>query len=408
MLAVPVEGVPLRRHRDIRTLDPFTKVPGPVTTPSVRESEPWRDLSAEAHIKIDQLVKVFGETRAVDEVSLGIHRGELFSLLGGSGCGKTTLLRMLAGFVTPDAGSIVIDGQDVSRVPPYERPVNMMFQSYALFPHMTVEDNVAFGLRRDGVEKGEIKRRVGEALELVQLGALARRKPGQLSGGQRQRVALARSIIKRPKVLLLDEPLSALDKKLREATQYELRLIQEQVGITFVMVTHDQEEAMTMSTRIAVMNHGKIVQVGTPSEIYEYPQSRFVADFIGSVNLFEGRLKESLADHAVIESAEAGADLVVSHAAGHLPGAALCVAVRPEKLRLAKAADGLDLPNGLAGRVRDVAYLGDSCVYHVTLESGKVVTATAPNLGRWRDQPFGRDEEVIVGWTAQASILVEP
>jgi putrescine transport system ATP-binding protein len=379
-----------------------------VTHPSVRDSEPWRDPSAEAHIKIDQLVKIFGDTRAVDEVSLQIHRGELFSLLGGSGCGKTTLLRMLAGFVTPDAGSIVIDGQDVSRVPPYERPVNMMFQSYALFPHMSVEDNVAFGLRRDGVEKTEIKRRVGEALELVQLENLARRKPGQLSGGQRQRVALARSIIKRPKVLLLDEPLSALDKKLREATQFELRTIQEQVGITFVMVTHDQEEAMTMSTRIAVMNHGKIVQVGKPNEIYEFPHNRFVADFIGSVNLFEGQLKDSFTDHALVESAEAGGDLAVGPVTGYAPGAALCVAVRPEKLHLAKPGEGLDLPNRLAGRVRDVAYLGDSCVYHVVLDGGKIVKATAPNLGRWDDQPFQRDEAVTVGWSAAAAILVDP
>ena len=379
-----------------------------MTHPSVRDSEPWRDPSAEAHIKIDQLVKAFGDTRAVDEVSLDIHRGELFALLGGSGCGKTTLLRMLAGFVTPDAGRIVIDGQDVSRVPPYERPVNMMFQSYALFPHMSVEDNVAFGLRRDGVEKTEIRRRVGEALDLVQLGPLAKRKPGQLSGGQRQRVALARSIIKRPKVLLLDEPLSALDKKLREATQYELRQIQEQVGITFVMVTHDQEEAMTMSTRIAVMNHGKIVQVGKPNEIYEFPQSRFVADFIGSVNLFEGRLKQSFSDHALVESPEVGADLTVGPAGTHAPGAALCVAVRPEKLRLAKPGEGLDLPNRLPGRVRDIAYLGDACVYHVTLAGGKIVKATAPNLGRWDDQPFSRDQEVTVGWAAAASILVDP
>ena len=379
-----------------------------MTHPSVRDSEPWRDPSAEAHIKIDQLVKLFGDTRAVDEVSLDIHRGELFALLGGSGCGKTTLLRMLAGFVTPDAGRIVIDGQDVSRVPPYERPVNMMFQSYALFPHMSVEDNVAFGLRRDGVDKGEIKRRVGQALDLVQLGPLAKRKPGQLSGGQRQRVALARSIIKRPKVLLLDEPLSALDKKLREATQYELRQIQEQVGITFVMVTHDQEEAMTMSTRIAVMNHGKIVQVGKPNEIYEFPHSRFVADFIGSVNLFEGRLKQSFSDHALVESAEAGADLTVGPAGTYAPGAAICVAVRPEKLKLSKSGEGLELPNRLAGRVRDIAYLGDACVYHVTLAGGKLVKATAPNLGRWDDQPFARDEEVTVGWAAAASILVDP
>ncbi|HLZ65089.1 MAG TPA: ABC transporter ATP-binding protein, partial [Aliidongia sp.] len=232
--------------------------------------------------------------------------------------------------------------------------------------------------------------------------------PGQLSGGQRQRVALARSIIKRPKVLLLDEPLSALDKKLREATQFELRTIQEQVGITFVMVTHDQEEAMTMSTRIAVMNHGKIIQVGKPNEIYEFPHNRFVADFIGSVNLFEGQLKEQFADHALVESAEAGGDLTVGPTAIHAPGAAVCVAVRPEKLRLARPGEGLDLPNRLPGRVRDIAYLGDACIYHVTLGSGKLVKATAPNLGRWDDQPFARDEAVTVGWTAAASILVDP
>ena len=228
--------------------------------PTGRNSEPWRDPGVQPYIRIDRVTKHFGDQVAVNEVSAEIHRGELFSLLGGSGCGKTTLLRMLAGFITPDSGSITIDGIDIVPLPPYERPVNMMFQSYALFPHMSVENNIAFGLRRDGVAAPEIKRRVGDVLELVQMSDFARRKPAQLSGGQRQRVALARSIVKRPKVLLLDEPLSALDKKLREATQFELVKIQEQVGITFIMVTHDQEEAMSMSSRIAVMDRGQIVQ----------------------------------------------------------------------------------------------------------------------------------------------------
>src|SRR5271163_699574 len=256
------------------------------------KAQPWNDPAARPYVQVERITKSFGEFKAVDDVSLKIYKGEIFCLLGASGCGKTTLLRMLGGFETPTSGRIVIDGEDMTGVPPYERPVNMMFQSYALFPHMSVESNIAFGLKRDGVEAGEIRRRVAEVLELVQMAEFAKRKPTQLSGGQRQRVALARAIVKRPKVLLLDEPLSALDKKLREATQFELVTIQEQVGITFVMVTHDQEEAMTMSTRIAVMNHGKIVQVGKPNEIYEFPHSRFVADFIGSVNMFEGRLKE--------------------------------------------------------------------------------------------------------------------
>ncbi|MGB8843536.1 MAG: ABC transporter ATP-binding protein, partial [Aliidongia sp.] len=357
---------------------------------SVRNSEAWRDAGARPYIRIGNVTKRFGDQIAVNEVSIDIFQGELFSLLGGSGCGKTTLLRMLAGFVTPDAGTIAIDGGDIVRLPPYERPVNMMFQSYALFPHMSVENNVAFGLKRDSVAPTEITRRVAEVLELVQMGEFARRKPMQLSGGQRQRVALARSIVKRPKVLLLDEPLSALDKKLREATQFELMNIQQQVGITFIMVTHDQEEAMTMSSRIAVMDRGRIVQIGTPSEIYEAPKNRFVADFIGSVNLFEGTLKRDAGGRILVASAEAGADLETASDGGKRPGETVWVAVRPERIELARPGATGDLPNRLGGTIHDVAYLGDSCVYHVTLDTGKQLKVTAPSLGRWADQPFVR------------------
>jgi putrescine transport system ATP-binding protein len=374
--------------------------------PSVRETQPWRDPGAQPFIRIDRVTKRFGDQVAVNEVSLDIHRGELFSLLGGSGCGKTTLLRMLAGFITPDSGSITIDGVDIVPLPPYERPVNMMFQSYALFPHMSVESNIAFGLKRDGVEAGEIRRRVAEVLELVQMAEFAKRKPTQLSGGQRQRVALARAIVKRPKVLLLDEPLSALDKKLREATQFELVTIQEQVGITFVMVTHDQEEAMTMSTRIAVMNRGQIIQVGTPSEIYEDPDNRFVAEFIGSVNLFEGTLRQVEGGNGVIASPEAGRELLAENCPDRHIGETVCVAVRPERVELAKSGTAGALPNRLAGTIKDIAYLGDSCVYHVTLAGGKEVTVTVPSRGRWAEQPFRRDEAVELGWQPADSLVV--
>jgi putrescine transport system ATP-binding protein len=374
--------------------------------PSGRNSEPWRDPGSQPYIRIDRVTKRFGDQVAVNEVSAGIHRGELFSLLGGSGCGKTTLLRMLAGFITPDAGGITIDGIDIVPLPPYERPVNMMFQSYALFPHMSVENNIAFGLRRDGVAAPEIKRRVGEVLELVQMSEFARRKPAQLSGGQRQRVALARSIVKRPKVLLLDEPLSALDKKLREATQFELVKIQEQVGITFIMVTHDQEEAMSMSSRIAVMDQGRIVQIGRPSEIYEAPKNRFVADFIGSVNLFEGVVRPGSGEGAVIASAEAGADLIAADSAGKGPGESVWLAVRPEQIQLTRPGAADDLPNRLSGTIQDLAYLGDSCVYHVALDSGKVMKVTAPSLGRWADQPFAREDRVELGWRRGASMVM--
>jgi len=273
------------------------------------------------YLRIEGVSKRFGDFVAVDNVSLSIFKGEIFCLLGGSGCGKTTLLRMLAGFETPTSGRILIDGQDMSGIPPYERPVNMMFQSYALFPHMTVTQNVAFGLEQEGIDKNEIRRRVDDMLGIVKLGEFAKRKPHQLSGGQRQRVALARALVKKPKLLLLDEPLGALDKKLREHTQFELINLQEQLGVTFVVVTHDQEEAMTLASRIGVMNKGQIVQVGTPTDIYEFPNSRFVADFIGSVNMFDGKLIEDEPAYVKIGCPELETTVFVSHGISAPPDA---------------------------------------------------------------------------------------
>src|ERR1700730_1622965 len=305
-------------------------------TPKPIADRPWLDPDAKPQIVIESINKTFGAFTAVDSVNLRIYKGEMFALVGASGCGKTTLLRMLAGFATPSAGRIMIDDVDMTAVPPHERPVNMMFQSYALFPHMTVNENVGYGLRRMALDGAERTKRIRDALDMVQLGPLAKRKPHQLSGGQRQRVALARALIRRPKVLLLDEPLSALDKKLREQTQFELMNIQSQVGITFVFVTHDQDEAMALSTRIAVMNRGQVVQVGTPSEIYEFPQTRFVADFIGTTNLFEGTVRGGETGHLVVNSAEAGCDMVVDEQGRCGAGQRVWVALRPEKIRLSK------------------------------------------------------------------------
>ncbi|AUN29780.1 ABC transporter ATP-binding protein [Niveispirillum cyanobacteriorum] len=361
--------------------------------------EPWRDPNEKPYVRIEKVTKKFGDFTAVDDVSLSIYRGEFFSLLGGSGSGKTTLLRMLAGFERPTEGKIFIDGVDMSNVPPYERPVNMMFQSYALFPHMSVEANIAFGLHQDKVGKAEIAERVADALNLVQLGQFGKRKPHQLSGGQRQRVALARALVKRPKLLLLDEPLGALDKKLREQTQFELVNIQEKVGITFVVVTHDQEEAMTMSSRIAVMNRGYIAQIGTPTEIYEYPNSRFTAEFIGSVNMFHGRVVESEPDHSLIRSDEANCDLYVSHP-GHLaPGTECWVAVRPEKVTISKDAPaGSDGRNQATGVVKEIAYLGDVSIYEILLDTGKRVRVTAPMVTRRTEMPITWEDRVYLSW----------
>ncbi|MBJ7413919.1 MAG: polyamine ABC transporter ATP-binding protein [Niveispirillum sp.] len=361
--------------------------------------EPWRDPNEKPYVRIEKVTKKFGDFTAVDDVSLSIYRGEFFSLLGGSGSGKTTLLRMLAGFERPTEGKIFIDGVDMSNVPPYERPVNMMFQSYALFPHMSVEANIAFGLHQDKVGKAEIAERVADALNLVQLGQFGKRKPHQLSGGQRQRVALARALVKRPKLLLLDEPLGALDKKLREQTQFELVNIQEKVGITFVVVTHDQEEAMTMSSRIAVMNRGYIAQIGTPTEIYEYPNSRFTAEFIGSVNMFHGRVLESEPDHSLIRSDEANCDLYVSHP-GHLaPGTECWVAVRPEKVTITKDAPaGSDGRNQATGVVKEIAYLGDVSIYEILLDTGKRVRVTAPMVTRRTEMPITWEDRVYLSW----------
>jgi putrescine transport system ATP-binding protein len=371
-----------------------------------QKSEPWKDPGATPYVRIDKVTKKFGEFVAVDDVSLNIYRGEIFCLLGGSGCGKTTLLRMMAGFETPTSGTISIDGVDITGLPPYERPVNMMFQSYALFPHMTVEQNVSFGLRQDKVPRAEIRDRVAEMLKLVHLGQFAQRQPHQLSGGQRQRVALARALVKRPKLLLLDEPLAALDKKLREHTQFELLNIQDTLGVTFVVVTHDQEEAMTLATRIGVMNHGEIVQVGTPTEIYEYPGSRFVADFIGSVNLFEGRLVEDEPDYVRVKSDELGGTFHVGHGVSAAPDATVWVALRPEKIHIAQERPDGGPDNQVQGTVAEIAYRGDQSVYLVKLASGRQVRVTQPNIVRQGGVRISWDDKVWLGWDSASPVVV--
>ncbi len=372
-----------------------------------QRSEPWKDPGATPYVRLEKLTKKFGEFVAVDDVSLKIYRGEIFCLLGASGCGKTTLLRMMAGFEEPTSGSIWIDGVDVTAIPPYERPVNMMFQSYALFPHMTVEQNVSFGLRQDRLPAREIRTRVAEILDLVRMREYAGRKPHQLSGGQRQRVALARSLVKRPKLLLLDEPLAALDRKLREHTQFELINIQETLGVTFVVVTHDQEEAMTLATRIGVMNHGEIVQIGTPTDIYEYPGSRFVADFIGSVNLFEGRLIEDEPDYVRVASEDLGGTFHVGHGVSAAPDATVWVALRPEKIQISREPPPGGGDNRVAGTVAEIAYLGDQSVYLVRLRGGRQVRVTQPNIVR--QGSTGRitwDELVWLCWDSSSPVVV--
>ena len=364
---------------------------------------------AKTIIRFENVTKRFGKVVAVDNVSLAIEEGEFFALLGPSGCGKTTLLRMLAGFETPTEGRILIDGQDISRTPPNKRPVNMVFQSYAVFPHMSVAQNVAYGLVVDGVPAAERAKRVEEALALVKLDGYGARKPDQLSGGQRQRVALARALVKRPRVLLLDEPLSALDAKLREAMRSELAQLQEKVGITFLFVTHDQDEALAMASRCAVMNRGLLQQVATPSDLYEFPNSRFVADFIGSVNLFAGRLDVDEPGHAEITAPELSTPVYLDHGVTGGRGADVWLALRPEKIELHKRVDGRpppppeDAPEGrnrAEGVIRHIAYLGSESVYEIVLSSGRNVRALRSNLTRWDQEDFVAGEPVWLSWHA--------
>lgn len=356
-------------------------------------------------LKIDRVTKKFDETVAVDDVSLNIHQGEIFALLGGSGSGKSTLLRMLAGFERPSEGRIFLDGQDITDLPPYERPINMMFQSYALFPHMTVEQNIAFGLKQDRLPKGEITSRVAEMLALVHMQEFAKRKPHQLSGGQRQRVALARSLAKRPKLLLLDEPMGALDKKLRDRMQLEVVDILERVGATCVMVTHDQEEAMTMAGRIAIMNRGKFVQIGEPEEIYEHPTSRYSAEFIGSVNVFEGLLRERQADGLVIDSPGLMHPLKVDSDVSVVDNVPVHVALRPEKVMLCDEvpADGC---NFAVGEVVHIAYLGDLSIFHVRLHSGQMISAQLQNAHRYRKGLPTWGDEVRLCWECDSCVVL--
>jgi putrescine transport system ATP-binding protein len=366
-------------------------------------------MSAEAFLRIKNIVKEFDGHRAVDNVSVDIAKGEVFALLGSSGCGKTTLLRMLAGFETPTSGTITLDDHDLADLPPYVRPMNMMFQSYALFPHLTVFDNIAFGLRRDALPPAEVRARVDAMLKLVQLGSYAKRKPHQLSGGQQQRVALARSLAKKPQLLLLDEPLGALDRKLREETQIELAGIIHEVGVTCVLVTHDQEEAMTMASRIAVMSEGRFLQVGAPAEIYETPATRFVADFIGNVNLMDGTLVVDEADHVVVDCGD------VRHRIGHgitgTRGMPVTVALRPEKIQLRREAPTAPAEadggvNQAHGTIKEVAYFGSFTVYHLQMAGGRVLKVSQSNVERQPGVQLTWGDQAWATWTDLAQVVL--
>jgi putrescine transport system ATP-binding protein len=362
-------------------------------------------------LRIDGVVKKFGAFRAVDGVSLDIRAGEFFALLGPSGCGKTTLLRLLAGFETPDEGRILLNGKDIASVLPHQRPVNMMFQNYALFPHLTVRDNIAFGLKRAGMARADIESRVAEMIALVKLQGLEKRKPDQLSGGQKQRVALARSLARRPQMLLLDEPLAALDKKLRESTQLELMELQRRLGMTFVIVTHDQEEAMTVAGRIGVMDAGRLDQVATPRELYEAPRSRWIAEFVGDVNLFDGQVSSRDRNRCTISTRDAGV-IVVAEAGRPITKTAVSVAIRPEKVKLSRSGPVSDAVtayaiNRLEGIVTDVSYLGGLTTYKVKLASGAIVRSSMANTARIDIDAYSLSQRVVAWFTPDDCVVLE-
>ncbi len=382
------------------------KEPGAPMSENQLSETPWLDPDAQPIVQIRKLTKQYDDAIAVDDVDLNIYAGELFAILGGSGSGKTTLLRMLAGFERPTSGQILIDGVDMTSVAPYERPVNMMFQSYALFPHMSVEQNVAYGLKKDRVAADQIKIRVREMLDMVKLGALAKRKPRRLSGGECQRVALARALIKRPKLLLLDEPLAALDKKLREHTQFELMNLQDDLGITFIVVTHDQEEAMTLSTRIAVMNQGRFEQVGTPGEVYEYPANRFIADFVGNINLLEATVVDSDSSRVRLHCAQIQTELFADCHEQDITGGQHWVAVRPEKIFIDKEPPSAGDRTVLKGVVLDLGYFGNLSLYKVQLPSGLILQVSAQNRRRSAIRTVEWDDEVYISWDISSAILL--
>jgi putrescine transport system ATP-binding protein len=366
--------------------------------------EPWKDPEAKPLIRFQNVTKRFGDFTAVDDLSVDIYEKEFFALLGPSGCGKTTMMRMLAGFENPTSGKIMLDSKDISPIPPNKRSVNMMFQSYALFPHLTVYDNIAFGLKRSNMPKDEIDARVMEMLRLVQIEKFAKRKPDQISGGQRQRVALARSLAKAPKLLLLDEPLSALDKKLRQDTQFELMDIQEKTGTTFVIVTHDQEEAMTVASRVAVMNFGKLVQVDTPDQIYEAPNSAYVADFIGDVNIIEGNA--TARDNIVSIAWAEGQPDIIGTPSKPISDGKVSFIIRPEKIAISTNRP-TDRQNAVQGTILDIAYLGNLSTYHVKLANGTVIKAQAANSRRRASRPFTWEDEVWLSWTDTAGVVLD-
>ncbi|MFL2466350.1 MAG: ABC transporter ATP-binding protein [Candidatus Pseudothioglobus sp.] len=366
---------------------------------------PWLDPSQKPYIQIENVTKKFGDFTAIDHLNLDIYKNEFFSLLGPSGCGKTTLLRMLAGFEKVSEGRILLDGEDISEIPPHLRPINMMFQSYALFPHMTVEKNIAFGLKQDNLPPNEINQRVEEMLELVELSDFAKRKPNQLSGGQSQRVALARSLAKRPKLLLLDEPLGALDKRLREQTQFELMDIQEKLEVTFVIVTHDQEEAMTVSSRIGVMDSGNLIQVATPTEIYEAPVNKDVADFIGDVNILRGIYKGQNDVGTQLHSDDSDSIVFATQEVGASTGDEMWFAIRPEKLEISKKKPK-NQHNILKGLIEDIAYGGSFSTYHVRLDSGRILKAIRANRVRTEEHHLTWEDEVYLHWEPHSAVVL--